>query len=92
MHLRHPQVRRISNRTKELPMEKKAEEEEECGEEKVRDSKQVSGPGRRVFVQNTQRDQGLGRKREQPGVLGLPPPPSPFFFFLFLSICHLSKP
>lgn len=92
MHLRHPQVRRISNRTKELPMEKKAEEEEECGEEKVRDSKQVSGPGRRVFVQNTQRDQGLGRKREQPGVLGLPPQPSPFFFFLFLSICHLSKP
>lgn len=44
MHLRHLQVRRISNRTKELPMEKKAEEEEECGEEKVRDSKQVSGP------------------------------------------------
>lgn len=62
MHLRHPQVRRVSNRTKELPMEEKAEEEEEWGEETVRGSKQVSGPRQKVYVQNTQRDQGLGRE------------------------------
>lgn len=40
----HPRVRRVSNRTKELPTEKKAEEEEERGEETVRGSKRESGP------------------------------------------------
>lgn len=31
MRLRQPRVRQVSNRTKELPTEKKAGDEEECG-------------------------------------------------------------
>lgn len=44
VQLRYPGVRGVSNRTKELPTEKKAETEEECGEVTVKDSKQVSCP------------------------------------------------
>lgn len=42
-------------------------------------------PGRRVCVQNTQKDQDQGRGHDGLGFLGFPaPPPPPLFFFKYL--------
>lgn len=63
MRVRHPRVRQVSNRTKELPTEKKAEREEEWGEETVRGSKRVSGPRQRGLCAEHLEGPGPGQGR-----------------------------
>lgn len=83
-------VRRVSNRTQEPPTGKKAEEEEECGEETVRGSKRVSGPRQKGLCAEHPGGPGLGRVHGQPAFLGPPPAPQLLFVVVVLSICHLS--
>lgn len=68
---------------------KKAEKEEECGEETGFKAKVWPQAGGSV-CRTPQRDQGLGRGYDQSGFLGPPrPPPPPLVYFL--NICHVSR-
>lgn len=83
MQLRHPWIRQVSNQTKELPIEKKAWNEEECGEETG--FKASVWPQAEGSVCRTPR----GTRAEAGDVINQlfqasKPHPHPFFFFKYL--------